>query len=199
VKRSQRKTTGWVLSCETGRIPRCRSRCAEEKATSAPAQLACRGGTSRSRRPHARGDVLCTEPGRSHRCLNPGSGRLGKATSCTPSMHVVEKSDGAIVPTKRPNKGRRPPAEAVEGRASTKRNSGQVAAVRTQSRIAASIGMADVGRTWHRYRRLPSAVRPEVGARCVSSARRDLRGAVSNHRPYRDRSCAALQPALCPA
>jgi hypothetical protein len=27
---------GWVLSSETGRIPRCRSRSAEEKATSCP-------------------------------------------------------------------------------------------------------------------------------------------------------------------
>ena len=46
-----------------------------------------------------------------------GSGRL---KSRTPSMHVGEKSDGAIVPLKRPNKGGQPPAEAVEGRASTK-------------------------------------------------------------------------------
>jgi hypothetical protein len=27
---------GWVSSCETGRIPRCRSRSVEEKATSSP-------------------------------------------------------------------------------------------------------------------------------------------------------------------
>ena len=33
-------------------------------------------------------------------------GRLGKAASRTPSMHVDEKSDEAIVPWKRPNKGR---------------------------------------------------------------------------------------------
>jgi hypothetical protein len=105
-----------------------------------------------------------------------GSGRLGKATSRTPSMHVGEKSDGAIVPLKRPNKGGQPPAEAVEGRASTKGNSRQAAAARTQSRIAASIGMADVRRTWRRHCRRPPDVRLEVGARCVSSARRDLCG-----------------------
>jgi hypothetical protein len=33
-------------------------------------------------------------------------GRLGKATSRTPSMYVDEKSDEAIVLAKRPNKGR---------------------------------------------------------------------------------------------
>src|SRR5215468_183160 len=45
-------------------------------------------------------------------------GRLGKAISRTPSMHVDEKSDEAILPRKRPNKGWRHPAKAVEGRAS---------------------------------------------------------------------------------
>ena len=33
-------------------------------------------------------------------------GRLGKARSRTPSMHVDEKSDEAIVPRKRSNNGR---------------------------------------------------------------------------------------------
>ena len=47
-------------------------------------------------------------------------GRLGKATSRTPSMYVDEKSDEAIVPAKRPNKGRQLSAEVVEGRASPK-------------------------------------------------------------------------------
>ena len=50
-------------------------------------------------------------------------GRLGKATSRTPSMHVDEKSDEVVVPTKRLNKGRQLPAEVVEGRASPKGNS----------------------------------------------------------------------------
>ena len=74
-------------------------------------------------------------------------GRLGKATSRTPSMYVDEKSDEAIVPTKRPNKGRQLPAEVVEGRASPKGNSRQAAAVRTLSRIATSIRLAAVRRT----------------------------------------------------
>jgi hypothetical protein len=66
-------------------------------------------------------------------------GRLGKATSRTPSMYVGEKSDEAIVLAKRLNKGRQLPAEVVEGRASPKGNSRWAAAVRTLSRNAASI------------------------------------------------------------
>ena len=74
-------------------------------------------------------------------------GRLGKAISRTPSMYVDEKSDEAVVPTKRPNKGRQLPAEVVEGRASPKGNSRQAAVVRTLSRIATSIRLAAVRRT----------------------------------------------------
>ena len=50
-------------------------------------------------------------------------GRLGKAKSRTPGMYVNEKSDEAILPAKRLNKGRQLPAEVVEGRASPKGNS----------------------------------------------------------------------------
>ena len=50
-------------------------------------------------------------------------GRLGKATSRTPSMYVDEKSDEAILPAKRLNNGRQLSAEVVEGRASTEGNS----------------------------------------------------------------------------
>jgi len=61
-------------------------------------------------------------------------------------MHVGEKSDWVIVPKKRPNNGRRLSAEDVEGRARPKGNSCQAAAVRTQSRAAASIRLAVVHR-----------------------------------------------------
>ena len=47
-------------------------------------------------------------------------GRLGKASSHTPSVYVDEKSDEAIVLMKRSNNGRQLPAEVVEGRASPK-------------------------------------------------------------------------------
>ena len=82
---------------------------------------------------------------------------------------------------KRSNKGRQLPAEDVEGRASPKGNGGQTAAVRTQSRVAASIRLAAVRRTADGFNPLAADVRPEGGARCVSSARRDLcggRGAI---------------------
>ena len=55
------------------------------------------------------------------RTLVPG--RLGKATSRTPSMYVDEKSDEAIVLAKRLNKERQLSAEVVEGRASPKGSS----------------------------------------------------------------------------
>ena len=62
------------------------------------------------------------------------------------NMHADEKSDEVIVPEKQPNKGSLLPAEAVEGRTSPKGNGGQTAAVRTQSRAAASIRLAVVRR-----------------------------------------------------
>ena len=52
------ETMGWVLSGESGQSSRCRSRSAEEKATSFHAQKASVKWTLRRRRPHARGDVL---------------------------------------------------------------------------------------------------------------------------------------------
>src|SRR5713226_601709 len=78
------------------------------------------GRTSRSRRPCARGEVLCAEPGRSHPCPDL-SGPAREGNSRTPSMYADEKSDEAVVPRKRPNKGRQLPAEVVEGRAFTRR------------------------------------------------------------------------------
>ncbi len=73
-----------------------------------------------------------------------GSGRFRKATSRTLNMYVGEKSDWAIVPKKRPNNGRQLSAEDVEERARPKGNSRQAAAVRTQSRVSASIRLAAV-------------------------------------------------------
>ena len=59
-------------------------------------------------------------------------------------MDGDEKSDEGVLPLKRPNKGGRLPAEAVEGRTSPKGNGYQTAAVRTPSRVAASNGLAAV-------------------------------------------------------
>src|SRR5215510_6579815 len=85
-------------------------------------------------------------------------GRLGKARSRTPSMHVNEKSDEAIVLKKRPNKGRQLLAEVVEGRASPKGNSHQAAAVRTLRRASASIRRKAVRRATSESSRLSHAV-----------------------------------------
>src|SRR5712671_102633 len=103
------------------------------------------GRTSRSRRPCARGEVLCEEPGRSHPCPDL-SGPAREGNSRTPSMYADEKSDEAVVPRKRPNKGRQLPAEVVEGRASPEGNSRQAAVVRTLSRATMSIRLAAVRR-----------------------------------------------------
>jgi hypothetical protein len=68
-----------------------------------------------------------------------------------------------------------------EGRASPEGNSRQAAVVRTLSRVATSIRLAAVRRTARDSIRVSADVRPEGGARCVSSARRDLcggRGAI---------------------
>ena len=45
-----------------------------------------------------------------------------KAISRTTDMHVLEKSDCAVVPVNLPNKGRQLPAEAGEGRARLEEN-----------------------------------------------------------------------------
>src|SRR5258708_31833871 len=103
------------------------------------------GRTSRSRRPCARGEVLCAEPGRSHPC--PDLCRAGSGRQKPYAEHVRgEKSDEVVVPRKRSNKGRQLPAEVVEGRASPEGNSRQAAVVRTLSRATTSIRLAAVRR-----------------------------------------------------
>ena len=65
----------------------------------------------------------------------------GKANSRKPVASSPEESDGNIVPEKSANKGVATPAESMEGRTPTERNSGQEAAHRTQSRVSASNGL----------------------------------------------------------
>ena len=63
-------------------------------------------------------------------------GRSGKAIGRTLAMHAWGKSDDCVVPGKPLNKGETlSPAEAVEGRRSTKGSTRPEAASRTQSRI----------------------------------------------------------------
>src|ERR1700732_216744 len=140
------ETTGQVLSCETGLIPRCRSRSVEEKATSSHGVSAFVGRPSPSLSPCARGEVLCTEPGKSHPCPDRQAGPVHEGNSRTMNMHADENSDGVIVPEKRPNKEGLPSAEAVEGRTPPKGNGGETAAARTLRRDTASNGLIAVRR-----------------------------------------------------
>src|SRR6266403_3905684 len=108
--------------------------------------MACMGRTSRSRRPCARGEVLCTEPGKSHPCPDRQAGAVHEGNSRTMNMHADENSDGVIVPEKRPNKEGLPSAEAVEGRTPPKGNGGETAAARTLRRDSAANGLIAVRR-----------------------------------------------------
>jgi len=65
----------------------------------------------------------------------------GKVKSRTPVASSPKESDGNIVPEKSANKGATNPAESMEGRTPTERNSGKEAAHRAQDRKSASIGL----------------------------------------------------------
>jgi RNA-directed DNA polymerase len=65
----------------------------------------------------------------------------GKVNSRNPVASSPEESDGNVVPEKSANKGCASPAESMEGRAPTERNSGQEAANRAQNRESASNGL----------------------------------------------------------
>jgi group II intron reverse transcriptase/maturase len=75
----------------------------------------------------------------------------GKATGNEPDGNRGGKSDDGVVPKKQPNAAQA--AEAVEGRPSTKRNTVRVAAVRTQSRVAASSDLQRVREAARRDKR----------------------------------------------
>jgi group II intron reverse transcriptase/maturase len=82
--------------------------------------------------------------------------RSGKAQSLKPGVYASRQSHDGIVPAKRPNNGGRypPPAEAVEGRPSTKGNAAQAVAARTQGRGSASAGLWRVREAARRDKRL---------------------------------------------
>lgn len=71
-------------------------------------------------------------------------GRSAKAISRTADMHVLEKSDCAVVPVNRPNKGSQFPAEAGEGRAQMKENIDQSRMLPTQIGTRMSQGLGGV-------------------------------------------------------
>src|SRR5260370_19515630 len=110
---------------------------------------------------------------RARTCVGPAR----EGNSRTPSMYADEKSDEAVVPRKRPNKGRQLPAEDVEGRASPEGNSRQAAVVRTLNRDATSIRLAAVRRSACAFKPRAADVRPLGRAPRVSRALRGLRRA----------------------
>jgi group II intron reverse transcriptase/maturase len=71
-------------------------------------------------------------------------GRSVKAYSRTTDAYVVEKSDCAVVPVNRPNKGRHIPAEVGEGRAQMKENIDQSHMLPTQCGKGMSQGLDGV-------------------------------------------------------
>ena len=71
-------------------------------------------------------------------------GRSVKATSRTADMHALEKSDCAVLPVNRPNKGGQLPAEAGEGRAQMKENIAEPRMHPTQSGKSMSQGLNGV-------------------------------------------------------
>ena len=71
-------------------------------------------------------------------------GRSAKAINHNADMHVVEKSDCAVLPVNRPNKGGQPSAEAGEGRAQPKENIVQSHMPPTQSGKRMSQGLDGV-------------------------------------------------------
>ena len=73
-------------------------------------------------------------------------GRSAKAMNQTADMHVLEKSDCAVVPVNQPNKGGQPTAEAGEGRAQAGENVVRSHMPPTQSGTRMSQGLNGVRR-----------------------------------------------------
>ena len=71
-------------------------------------------------------------------------GRSAKVLNRNAGTHVLEKSDCAVLPVNRLNKGRQLPAEAGEGRAQMKENIDQSRMPPTQSGTRVSQGLSGV-------------------------------------------------------
>ena len=90
-------------------------------------------------------------------------------------MHDPGKSDGPIVPEKRPNKAGQPAAEAVEGRGPAERNPNRQNTPRTQSRTGVPSALERVRQVARRDTRRRCDLTPELEARsgCAICARPD--------------------------
>ena len=145
----------------------------------------------RGRRPSACTETPYAETGRSHGPprIDGTVERTGKAVGRAPVMYARGKSDSPIVAGKPPNKNWGAPqfAEGVEPRGLTKGNLPWQNGFRTLSRVDLQSAPRRIRRAGCRVERCDAnavcaypeqrlRVRPEVGARCASSARRDLLG-----------------------
>jgi hypothetical protein len=99
-------------------------------------------------------------------------GRSAKAINRTADMHVLEKSDCAVVPVNQPNKGGKPSAEVGEGRARAVENIVQSHMLPTQSGNRMSQGMGGV-------RQVVSPLSIHRKSRMRKRARMDLCGGRS--------------------
>ena len=109
----------------------------------------------------AQSETLCTRGNSSHGKReipwvpsDDAVGRSEKVYDRTSDVHAHGKSDDRVVPGRPPNKGApKASAEAVEGRRSTKGNTVQASAPRTQSRLDASLALQRVREVARRDRR----------------------------------------------
>ena len=111
-------------------------------------------------------------------CVRRHVGPAHEGNSRTMGMHAGEESDGCIVPVK----PRTMPSDIGGGDGGGKaagRGEGELRRMpRTQRRNQHVTEAASprIGAAWVPHTPKADHVRPETGARCVSSARRDLRG-----------------------
>ena len=162
-------------------------------------RMASMGWTARSRRPHARGDVLCTEPGRPHvardRDARSRASRGSSKERSPAGRH--EESDDCIVPRKPRTKPSDIGGGDGGGKAVGRRKGTSLRMSRTQSRNrhVTAAARPRIGAAWGAQAPKADHVRPSTGARCVISARRDLCGGErGNPPPYRDHSPTGREP-----
>jgi hypothetical protein len=177
----------WVLSCETGFSKvLIFFRCGEGNIIPCD-EWRCVGWTLRSRRPHARGDVLCAEPGRPHAARSRDErsrARRGSSKERSPAGRH-EESDDCIVPRKPRTKPSDIGGGDGGGKAVGRRKGTSLRMSRTQSRNrhVTEAARPRIGAAWAAQAPKADHVRPSTGARCVSSARRDLCGGSGVTRP----------------
>jgi hypothetical protein len=99
------------------------------------------------------------------------------------NVYAGGESDGCVLPSKWPNKGGQPPAEAMEERQPTKENIEQATAPRTQSRISELGDLLGVRKAARKDRRMR-----------FTTLLHHVNGQPAN--PSRDLSSAAFQESL---